>query len=288
MKRILCEKFSQRLVTGAIAFCMLAVPTGIHAQEESIVDGSGTSYSTIADAIANGDGTIRLLNDVTEGGINVGSDKTITLDLNGKTLKLTSNYTKTSASLAISGNVTIKGNGTLTKTQQGYLVDNKGTLTIENGTYTDISTVPNEINGKNNSALFRNLGTMKINDGSFADSGIVIKNDDSSASAYGKLTINGGTFTGEASGPNKETFYPVVQNSGDMTINQGVFTGNLNVIRSHFWKAPTKTTIVDGTFTTTSGHVFVNYFELTSGPITNDIKGGSFNGIFGTTFAGVR
>ena len=89
------------------------------------------------------------------------------------------------------------------------------TLNIVNGTYTDDINNEKEQNGTKNSALIRNLGTMTIHDGTFTDSGIVIKNDDSSAQVYGNLTIKGGTYhcTSDKSFAN-------IQNSGVATIEE--------------------------------------------------------------------
>lgn len=101
-----------------------------------------TKYETLADAIrlaAKGQ-TVRLLADV-EQNTQLAINKSITLDLNGKTIKNTVNIwgDKANAILSITNGakVTITGNGTIDAKENDCYTINvvKGDLTIENGTF---------------------------------------------------------------------------------------------------------------------------------------------------------
>ena len=100
------------------------------------------AYSTLAEAVAAAqDGqTVRLLADV-EQNTQLAINKSITLDLNGKTIKNTVNIwgDKANAILSITNGakVTITGNGTIDAKENDCYTINvvKGDLTIENGTF---------------------------------------------------------------------------------------------------------------------------------------------------------
>ena len=159
-----------------------------------------TKYETLADAIrlaAKGK-TITLLADV-EQNTQLTIDKSITLDLNGKTIKNTVDIwgDKANAILSIKdgAKVTITGNGTIDAKENDCYTINvvKGDLTIENGTfYGNVSVVQME------------EGTLSVKGGTFdlhqkwEGSSKYLFNciDSEFTSGNAKVAISGGTFVG--------------------------------------------------------------------------------------------
>ena len=157
-------------------------------------------YETLADAIrlsAKGK-TITLLTDVEQNSqLTIG--KSITLDLNGKTIKNTQDIwgDKANAILSITNGakVTITGDGTIDAKENDCYTINvvKGDLTIENGTfYGNVSVVQVE------------EGTLSVKGGTFdlhqkwEGSSKYLFNciDDAYASGTANVAISGGTFVG--------------------------------------------------------------------------------------------
>lgn len=157
-------------------------------------------YETLADAIrlATKGKTITLLADV-EQNTQLTIDKSITLDLNGKTISNTVEIwgKNTNAILSITkgAKVTITGNGTIDAKENDCYTINvvKGDLTIENGTfYGNVSVVQVE------------EGTLSIKGGTFdlhqkwEGSSKYLFNciDSEFTSGNAKVAISGGTFVG--------------------------------------------------------------------------------------------
>ena len=158
------------------------------------------AYSTLAEAVAAAqDGqTVRLLADV-EQNTQLAIDKSITLDLNGKTIKNTEDIwgDKANAILSITNGakVTITGNGTIDAKENDCYTINvvKGDLTIENGTfYGNVSVVQVQ------------EGTLSVKGGTFdlhqkwEGSSKYLFNciDSEFTSGNAKVAISGGTFVG--------------------------------------------------------------------------------------------
>ena len=146
-----------------------------------------TYYKTLADAVAavqNGD-TITLLKDVDLGNTVTVANKTVTLNMAGKTIYNTKNLwdSKLNAWSLISvrenGDLTITGDGTLkAKADDCYALDTQegsAKLTVENGTVIG-----------NISAIYAFLGEVTINGGSYS---IQQLNTNNVQDGYG-LTIN--------------------------------------------------------------------------------------------------
>ena len=146
-----------------------------------------TYYKTLADAVAavqNGD-TITLLKDVDLGNTVTVANKTVTLNMAGKTIYNTKDLwdSKLNAWSLISvrenGNLTITGDGTLkAKADDCYALDTRegsAKLTVENGTVIG-----------NISAIYAFLGEVTINGGSYS---IQQLNTNNVQDGYG-LTIN--------------------------------------------------------------------------------------------------
>ena len=157
-------------------------------------------YETLADAIkAAQDGkTVRLLADV-EQNTQLTINKSITLDLNGKTIKNTMDIWGDNANAILSikngAKVTITGNGTIDAKENDCYTINvvKGDLTIENGTfYGNVSVVQME------------EGTLSVKGGTFdlhqkwEGSSKYLFNciDSEFTSGNAKVAISGGTFVG--------------------------------------------------------------------------------------------
>lgn len=158
------------------------------------------AYSTLAEAVAAAeDGqTVRLLADV-EQNTQLTINKSITLDLNGKTIRNTVDIwgDKANAILSITNGakVTITGNGTIDAKENDCYTINvvKGDLTIENGTfYGNVSVVQVE------------EGTLSVKGGTFdlhqkwEGSSKYLFNciDSEFTSGNAKVAISGGTFVG--------------------------------------------------------------------------------------------
>lgn len=159
-----------------------------------------TKYETLADAIrlaAKGK-TVKLLADV-EQNTQLTINKSITLDLNGKTIRNTVDIwgDKANAILSITNGakVTITGNGTIDAKENDCYTINvaKGDLTIENGTfYGNVSVVQVE------------EGTLSVKGGTFdlhqkwEGSSKYLFNciDSEFTSGNAKVAISGGTFVG--------------------------------------------------------------------------------------------
>ena len=158
------------------------------------------AYSTLAEAInaAQAGQTVRLLADV-EQNTQLTINKSITLDLNGKTIKNTVDIWGDNANAILSikngAKVTITGNGTIdAKENDCYTINMvKGDLTIENGTfYGNVSVVQVE------------EGTLSVKGGTFdlhqkwEGSSKYLFNciDSEFTSGNAKVAISGGTFVG--------------------------------------------------------------------------------------------
>ena len=174
-----------------------------------------TYYKTLPEAVAaaqNGE-TVTLLEDVTEN-VTIPTDKTITLDLNGKTLSGGKNNDK--AALLNEGTVTIKDSsatktGTIKREDDAdktgtsyYVIKNLGTMTIEQANVNNNSGYKetNSAGSMKGSSLIcngdradDNETTLTINDGVFEQQNfLAVKNG-----AMGILNVNGGKFTSKHS-----------------------------------------------------------------------------------------
>ncbi len=251
-----------------------------------LADGTKTLQELI-DGAAKGQ-TIVLTTDYQES-IKIGSDKNITIDLNGCKLKN-------------NGSHTIRNDGTLTlnDTKGGAVVSvvngdarlavlfNYGTLTVNAGTYQ-----------RKDWYCVKNFGDMTINGGDFpkgsSGNSLIVNgwysknnenawNNDFGYKYTGKdatMTINGGDYTGSV----KNDFHATLvinegselkaglQNNGDATINGGSISGNNWVI------APTDsdsvTTINGGSFNSKNSFIHSSDDSAVEGKM--NIGNGTFN-----------
>lgn len=168
-----------------------------------VAEVNGVKYDSLQAAIAAAqDGqTVTLLADV-EQNTQLAINKSITLGLNGKTIKNTVEIwgDDTNAILSIKGGakVTITGNGTIAAKENDCYTINvvNGDLTIENGTFVgNISVVQVQkgsltINGGDFSLL------QKMTDGKGENRYLINCIDDAYVDGSAKVAISGGTFVG--------------------------------------------------------------------------------------------
>ena len=158
------------------------------------------AYSTLAEAVAAAqDGqTVKLLADV-EQNTQLTINKSITLDLNGKTIKNTEDIWGDTANAILSitsgAKVTITGNGIMDAKENDCYTINvvKGDLTIENGTfYGNVSVVQVE-----EGSLSVKGGTFDLHQKWEGSSKYLFNCIDSEfTSGNAKVSISGGTFVG--------------------------------------------------------------------------------------------
>ena len=226
--------------------------TAVDGMTAQILDKDGNSvnaYSTLAEAVAAAqDGqTVRLLADATE---DVVISKSITLDLNGKTIKI-SGYTAEKAQVSVKGNLTIQDSS---EAQTGKIcsdytgtagrvvsVENGGKLTIAGGTITTEG-----MSGLSGSAVYiasgaevnMTGGAVKVD----AKRGNVAMNVKGST---GVFTMSGGSVIAEA-GDGTETYITAISGSSGSTIQ--ISAGTVSGPQALFARS-SATTITGGNFT---------------------------------------
>lgn len=210
----------------------------------AVVDNKG--YKTLADAVAaaQGGATVKLLKDVTEDVV-IPADKTITLDLNGK--KLT-NVNSDTITVNKGATLTINGKGTVDNvTHQKTTIYNKGTVTLNGGTYD--RSKEDGIGGSNTYYTLLNHGTMTV-------ANVTVNNN----GGYSSLFENG--YFNQKPETKNGIANPI------LTINSGNFTGGINTVKND----DDATMIInDGTFANYAQAAFQNHNIAT-------INGGTFDG----------
>ncbi len=261
----------------------------------AVSDGEGTCYSSVNAAIAAGETKVVLERNLTES-VTIPQGKDVTLDLAGHTLTNAEDLENWQGTITVEeggsltltdsseagtgtvdstkhatgalvnhGTVTVES-GTLTRSKEAgsspsnnggnswYVIDNQGTMTFDGGTVTSTGKF---------SSLVRNLnGTLTVNDGTFSNGFIALKNDDG-----GTLTINGGTITSDDQ---------AVQSWSTTNISGGTLNGDVVA-----WDYTGST---NNCVTTISGDAVINgdvkavNFENSSKAPQVDITGGTING----------
>ena len=173
---------------------------------------NATAYTTLNEAFANASSGAKILMlqgvELTEG---IVITNTLTLDLNGKTIKAAENQSSTALlKVENTGKLKIEGEGTINSASQGnnysmaVWARNGGEVIIENGTFTNLG-------GK----AFEDVEKTKPNN-----------NELIYASGAGKITINGGTFVGNSENPTHKTTFTLnkLDNDGSViTVKGGTF-----------------------------------------------------------------
>lgn len=226
----------KKVVSIALALLMVAVMLPVMAMAEGAT--VVKTKDELTAAVAKG-GEVTLGDNITAS-ITIPKDKTVTLNLNGKTL--TNEADMDTITVALGGTLTIEGTGTVDNISHGRAaVYNNGTVTINGGTYTrsEEKGTGNPNSDKGNSwYTICNHGDMIVNAGVVENKGTfssVFENGyygytegservgyvEGTNNAAPKLTINGGTFTG-----GKITIKN--DDGGILEINDGRFTNDGN------------------------------------------------------------
>ena len=213
-----------------------------------------TYYKTLADAVAAADNnTVTLLKDVTAG-ITIPAGKTMTLDLNGKTLTNVNDHT-----ILNNGNLTITGTGKVDNIShaKGALY-NKGTVVVNGGTFDRSKENDKTSNdsGSNSWYTIKNVGSMTIHDGATVQTA----RNNTTLGKFSSLVSNG-YFDANDYSTNKGLDQPI------LTIDGGTFRGGLNTIKND---DRAKLTINGGTFSNYYQAVVQNHniAEITGGTFT--------------------
>ena len=213
-----------------------------------------TYYKTLADAVAAADNnTVTLLKDVTAD-ITIPAGKTMTLDLNGKTLTNVNDHT-----ILNNGNLTITGTGKVDNIShaKGALY-NKGTVVVNGGTFDRSKEKGKTSNdsGSNSWYTIKNVGSMTIHDGATVQTA----GNNTTLGKFSSLVSNGYFNAGDYTN-NMGLEQPI------LTIDGGTFRGGLNTIKND---DHAKLTINGGTFSNYYQAVVQNHniAEITGGTFT--------------------
>ena len=240
------------------------VPNGYIQNENDAVETLGetnavakvgdTYYKTLADAVAAADNnTVTLLKDVTAD-ITIPAGKTMTLDLNGKTLTNVNDHT-----ILNNGNLTITGTGKVDNIShaKGALY-NKGTVVVNGGTFDRSKENGKTSNdsGSNSWYTIKNVGSMTIHDGATVQTA----GNNTTLGKFSSLVSNGYFNAGDYTN-NRGLEQPI------LTIDGGTFRGGLNTIKND---DHAKLTINGGTFSNYYQAVVQNHniAEITGGTFT--------------------
>ncbi len=234
--------------TGCVEFKTTSFsPFAVEVPDMAVAIGAGhelTYYYTLSAAVAAAEdgNTITLLRDVTAD-VAIPTGKTITLDLNGKTLTNVKSHTITNE-----GTLTITGTGTVDNVTNGKAaLVNYGTAILNGGNFTRSLENPenNKDNGGGNSfyTILNDKGaTMTINEGVTVSnvghfSSMICNGGDENTTAVSTMTINGGTFSGGINTVKNDE-------NGVLTIKGGEFSNTSQFVIMNWNKA----TISGGTF----------------------------------------
>lgn len=243
-------------------------------------------FTSLADAIATADNkTVILLKDVTEDVV-IPSDKTVTLNLNGK--KLT-NVSSDTITVANGANLTITGEGTVDNVTHGKAdIYNNGTVILNGGNYTRSHEAKNttETSGGNSYYNILNHGDMTI------DSAVKVL----STGHFSSLVANG-YYSYSSTNPRDGYVRGTNQEKPNLTIKDGSFSGGINTIKNddaatltinggtftNYTQAALQNhgtaTVTAGSFTANSKYAIDNCgCDATNDPGKLEISGGTFNG----------
>ncbi len=247
----------------------IANTDGTHGVASGVAYVAGKGFDTLQAAIdAAQDGeTVTLLTDATE---DVAINKSVTLDLHGKTL------TNTNA-----GKATISVQGGTVTVKNGNVAGGTGYYNIEvtkdsnaNLTLVDVTATA----GNTGSSMIDNWGTLTIESGSYSGGLNVVKSEEGST-----LRITGGTFTLDYAPSSGYTAVILVY--GDTTISGGEFVqtatpkwGNPQVVMTGVVEGYTAITrVTGGHFTNkkSGSNIFHGLGKATSDNF--EVSGGTFN-----------
>lgn len=299
------NKLLAGILSAAMVLTMGAVPVMADTASDAAASVGSTNYSTIQaaiDAVADGtDTTVVLQADTTES-VTIPAGKSIVLDLNGHkitnksentivnngTLKITGtgtvdNVSHQKAALVNCGTAVLDG-GSFTRSMEAgknskdsggnsyYTIENKGDMTINSG----VTVTTNSVAGGGFSSLVENIGEknsdlkgkLTINGGNFSGGLNAVKNDD-----YGTLYITGGDFKNKSN--------VVIMNWNDAVISGGTFVSENEhgavIFNGHYQDVDKgKLKITGGTFKAAEGtNALYNSPDYKGGVIS--VSGGNFS-----------
>lgn len=297
-KRLIC-------LVVAVAMAVMFVPTLAFA-DGNVAEVDGTGYTTVQQAVDNGNGkTVKLLAEVKEN-ITVAEATTVTLDLNG--FKITN--ASASHTITNKGTLTVQGSGTVDNVNHACAaLWNEGTALLKGGTFDRSKDAGSsaDVSGNNSYYTVVNHGTMTIYDGvtvtqpgkfsSLLENGWY-NGADNKSGADSVLTIEGGTFTGGLNTIKNDDYGKLIINDGNFTnvaqaallnwndaeISGGTFEADetspcvvLNGYINDTMDAG-KLTISGGTFTGGEGTDAINTMGGSENSGDMIISGGEFNG----------
>lgn len=289
----------KKIISIALALLMVAVMLPVMAMAAEV-----TTAEDLKAAVAAG-GEVTLGANITAS-ITIPADKTVTLNLNGKTL--TNEADMDTITVALGGTLTIEGTGTVDNVSHGRAaVYNNGTVTINGGTFTrslEAGTAdPDSANGNswyticNHGVMTVNAGATVKNKGTFSsvfENGYYsyAKNAEREGYVEGinnaapKLTINGGTFEGGKITIKNDDGATLEINNGTFTNawNRVVYNANVATINGGSFSCPASNeiavdsdkfndTVNKGVMTITGG-TFDGKVTQSSGTVT--VSGGTF------------
>ena len=238
--------------------CELDENGSVVPSNDSVASIGNKGYHTLKAAITEAEegDTVTLLKNVTED-VTIPVNTTITLDLNGKTLK---NSLEDTITVEYGAFLTIQGDGTVDNKSHGRAaIYNNGTVVLNGGQYTRSAETGQdaENSGKNSYYNILNHGSMTINNGvTVSQSGGF---SSMIANGYYNYTDNKNPRNGHVEGTNHA--------NPELVITGGTFSGGLNTVKND---DGAKLTIVDGIFENTKQAAVMNWNEAT-------IRGGSFS-----------
>lgn len=281
----------KRILPAFVALCMVIALLPVSA---FAVDSEPTLQEQIDRA--EGSATIQLTENTTES-ITIPDGKTITLDLNGKTL--TNEAGKHTITVEQGGTLTVQGNGTVDNVSHGkgaVYNDVGATCTLLGGTYTrsQENGQSDSDNGGNSWYAIKNFGTMTIGSEGGSNDAVSV----SFNGRYSSLVANGWQNGATAGEPGKE---PAHTADAVLTIHSGTFEGGINTIKNDDYG---QLTITGGSFKNMSQYAVMNWnvAEISGGTFESDswavvncgnsenamdlgqlkITGGSFTGKIGS------
>ena len=233
-----------------------------------VATNNGKNYTSLNDAIKesnNGD-TITIINDVSEfNAINIESDKNITIDMVGYTLKAVNGITNEGTLTIRNSNETEKSK---IKTNSAVLlIQNKGMLSIENAILENTNTAQYIIKNFEGATLTTsnvdvngNYGITNASNIELNDTNITISKDDGYALYNDNqkdytVNLNGGTYTSES---NNIAIYNNGITTTEMTISNITIVGNVS-------NNVSKLTLNNSTVSRTHGNAGVTAVNNSSG-----------------------
>ncbi len=270
------SKFLSLLLTLTILMSMIPMAyaeggegEGTSSEATNVAKVNSVEYATLAAAIAKAqdNDTVTLLKNITE---DVIIDKNITFDLDGKTL---TNTGTGKATISVTGGTVKVQNGNVKGGASYYNIEvaknSSASLTLENITATA---------GNTGSSMIDNWGTLTINNGDYSGGLNVVKSEEGSS-----LIINGGKFTLDYSASG---YTGVILTYGTTTIADGEFIQSVTsgkwrnpqvLLAGVVEGYPSSVTVTGGTFTNkmSSQKIFHGLGKATSDNF--EVSGGTFN-----------